>query len=194
MAEEGKASLKVVLIGASGVGKTSLIKSFFENPLENLELSTVSPASCTADIKINDNFEVSLEIWDTAGQERYQAISEMFYHETQIAFICYDVGNEDTIGYWVSKVRSSAPECLVFLVLTKADVLAQDVIGECIEKGCETMTKLECRLHIVTSAKTGMGVRELFREAAFSYVDINRPTETKSVDIKQRNHKKCCKN
>ncbi|KAH0794148.1 small GTP-binding protein [Histomonas meleagridis] len=198
--DEGKASLKVILVGSSGVGKTSLISAFFDNPFENQELSTVAPASCTATITLDDGAKVNLQIWDTAGQEKFQSISQMFYRDSNVAFVCYDHERDNTIEEWVNRVRNSVPECKIFLVTTKSDLLTQEQQTECVEKGNEYLQRYGACIHLLTSACSGFGVKELFQEAAKYYNEINSTvTEKKNtIDINDKNNnqgaggKKCC--
>lgn len=197
MTEEGKPSLKVILVGSSGVGKTSLVSAFFENPFENQDLPTVAPASCTATVKLDGNVSVCLQIWDTAGQERFQSISQMFYRDSHVAFVCYDKDREDTVEQWVERVRTQVPQCNIILVTTKADLLSQEEQTSAAERGAALMKTLNCKLHLLTSASTGLGVKELFTHAAQFYTKINPSnTETVKIDEKKSNNQKekngCC--
>ncbi|KAH0790691.1 small GTP-binding protein [Histomonas meleagridis] len=194
---DDKASLKVILVGSAGVGKTSLISVFLDSPFENQELSTVAPASCTATVTLDDGAKVNLQIWDTAGQERFQSISQMFYRDSHVAFVCYDLEREDTIEEWISRVRKFVPDCKIFLVTTKSDLLTQEQQTECVERGNEYLQRFGANLHLMTSASSGFGVKEIFQEAAKLYNDIN-PTviEQKTVKISKettkQEGKKCC--
>lgn len=195
MAEEpNKPSLKVILVGSSGVGKTSLVSAFFENPFDNQDLPTVAPASCTATVTLDDGTKVVLQIWDTAGQERFQSISQMFYRDSHVAFVCYDLEREDTVEQWVDRVRNQVPQCNILLVTTKADLLSQEDQVSCADRGAELMRRLNCKLHLLTSSATGLGVKELFQHAGKFYAEINPPT-TETVKVDESNNKKdkkCC--
>jgi small GTP-binding protein len=166
-------ALKVILIGPEAVGKTCLVSSYFDNPLEDQVLSTVAPAFTPTIIKLG-NITVSLQIWDTAGQERYQSISQMFYRDSQIALICYDETKFDSIDKWVNQLRTSVSDCVIFLVSTKADLLTEAEFAVAGQKGSDKAKAIGAERHMMTSAKTGMGVKELFTEAARFYDRIYR--------------------
>ncbi|OHS99961.1 small GTP-binding protein [Tritrichomonas foetus] len=190
-------SLKVILVGSSGVGKTSLVSAYFDNPFENQELPTVAPASCTATVTLDNARKVDLQIWDTAGQERFQSISQMFYRDSHVAFVCYDIENTESIDQWVERVRQSVPECVIFLVTTKADLLTTDQQTECADKGNAAAKRLNCKLHLLTSAQNGLGVKELFMNAAQTINNINPQHTENAVDLKKDQKKpdkkdKCC--
>jgi small GTP-binding protein len=166
MAAYRKLTLKLILVGSSGVGKTSLVTSFFKQKFEAQIVSTVSPAFCNAPIEIDPHTTVDLQIWDTAGQEQYQSISQMFYRESHIAFICYDRDEVGSVARWVARVREHAPDAKLFLVATKADLLTEEgAEGAMTREGVDRATELNAK-YFLTSSLTGRNVFELFESAA----------------------------
>jgi small GTP-binding protein len=166
MAAYRKLTLKLILVGSSGVGKTSLVDSFFKQKFETQIVSTVSPAFCNAPIEIDPHTTVDLQIWDTAGQEQYQSISQMFYREAHIAFICYDRDEVESITRWVARVREHAPDAKIYLVATKADLLTDDGAEEAVTgDGSARAAELNAR-YFLTSSLTGRNVHDLFESAA----------------------------
>ena len=192
-------TIKVILVGSSGVGKTSLVSSFFDNPFENQDLPTVAPASCAAIMEVEGGKRVELQIWDTAGQERFQAISQMFYRDSHVAFVCFDPRQPEPVQNWISRVRSEVPECIIYLVATKADTLKQEEINELNAKASDMLTNFKAKNFLTTSAKTGAGVRDLFESAAqccFEIFKSNEPQrEEKKVKVTGKSGGKnggCC--
>jgi small GTP-binding protein len=160
-----KCSLKVICVGSSGVGKTSLIGSYFSENFEGNTLPTVAAASTNATVTL-ENMQVDLQIWDTAGQERFQSISKMFYRDAHVAFVCYDSLTVDTIDTWTTAVRVESPDCVIFLVTTKSDLLDDGELAEAMRVGALKREAVGAKLHALTSAISGNGVRELFTLAA----------------------------
>jgi small GTP-binding protein len=160
-----KCSIKVICVGSSGVGKTSLIASYFSEDFQGSPLPTVAAASTNATVTL-ENMQVDLQIWDTAGQERFQSISKMFYREAQVAFVCYDASTVDTIDNWIECVRAESCECVIFLVTTKSDLLDDDGIAKQMSIGSDKRAAVDAKFHALTSSVTGNGVRELFTQAA----------------------------
>jgi small GTP-binding protein len=122
-------------------------------------------------IEIENGTLVALQIWDTAGQEQYQSISQMFYRDAQVAFICYDQKAIDGVDDWAFTLRNLVPDCRISLVVTKSDLLDAN--------GLQALTAASARraadigaLYFVTSAKTGEGVPEVFRSAARVGVEV----------------------
>ena len=112
--EDGK-QCKVVLLGESGVGKTSIISRFIDDVFEEgLETTTgASYAGKNMVFKDYQNQVVNFEIWDTAGQEKYRALTQIFYKDASIAILVYDITNEESFeeikNYWYDQVKESAP-------------------------------------------------------------------------------------
>ena len=112
--EDGK-QCKVVLLGESGVGKTSIISRFIDDVFEEgLETTTgASYAGKNMVFKDYQNQVVNFEIWDTAGQEKYRALTQIFYKDASIAILVFDITNEESFeeikNYWYDQVKESAP-------------------------------------------------------------------------------------
>jgi GTPase SAR1 family protein len=90
----------------------------------------------------------------------------MFYRESQVAFVCYDSTTVNTIENWIECVRGESPDCAIFLVTTKSDLLDDEGIAEQMRIGAEKRESVGAKVHALTSAVTGNGVRELFTQAA----------------------------
>lgn len=191
----GNLSLKLIIVGSTHVGKTSLVSAFFEQQFETQTVSTVAPAFSSAKVNLPNETTVELQIWDTAGQEQYQSISQMFYRDAQIAFVCYDKENYESIEQWIVHVHDHVPECLIILVATKTDLLSTDQLAEERSKGKEFQYKYGCAGFYTTSAKSGQGVQELFHGAAQYGEQFNTPkspTIDKLDSAKNKNERGCC--
>lgn len=188
-------TLKIILVGSSGVGKTSLISAYFKNPFENNDLPTVAPASTNAIVQV-DKKKIELQIWDTAGQERFQAISQMFYRDSHIAFVCFDPKRTEPVESWVSRVRTEEPNCIIYLVATKSDILTQEEINEINQIAQDMKQTHKAEDFYLTSAKTGSGVQDLFESAARMYPQVFKSNELKQEKQKQQltpaKKDKCC--
>ena len=191
-------SIKVIVVGSSGVGKTSLIASFLNGAFSSNCKPTVAPAQSNILVNVGVT-PVELQIWDTAGQERFQSISQMFYRDSRVAFVCFDGKQQDTIENWVSRVRGEVPECIIFLVATKGDTLSEEEISELNHSGTELVAKYKAKSFLVTSAKTGNGVKDLFEAAALCYSEVFQSNEANNEvkPIKKKQNAQgplsCCK-
>ncbi|RKP32972.1 ras-domain-containing protein [Metschnikowia bicuspidata] len=97
MSARRKILLKVIVLGDSGVGKTSLMQQFVNKKFSHQYKATIGADFLTKDVTI-DNKTVSLQIWDTAGQERFQSLGVAFYRGADCCVLCYDVTNEKSLN------------------------------------------------------------------------------------------------
>lgn len=195
-ANKGRRPLKVILVGSSGVGKTSLINAFFEQPYETDTQPTVAPAFCSATVTLQDNSQVELHIWDTAGQERFQSIGGMFYRDSDIAFVCFDKTTKETIPDWIDKVRKQVADCIIFLVATKSDLMSEAEISELENEKAAMIETHGAKQFFITSAQGGDHVKDLFTGAAKCIEQICAPATPATVKVEarpsQREKKGCC--
>ncbi|KAF3846005.1 hypothetical protein F7725_003083, partial [Dissostichus mawsoni] len=137
---------KLVLLGESAVGKSSLVLRF-----------TV----CL------DDTTVKFEIWDTAGQERYHSLAPMYYRGAQAAIVVYDITNTDTFTRaknWVKELqRQASPNIVIALAGNKADLANKRAIDF---QEAQAYADDNSLLFMETSAKTAMNVNEIFMAIA----------------------------
>ncbi|XP_064362291.1 ras-related protein Rab-5A isoform X2 [Dromaius novaehollandiae] len=89
---------KLVLLGESAVGKSSLVLRFVKGQFHEFQESTIGAAFLTQTVCLDDT-TVKFEIWDTAGQERYHSLAPMYYRGAQAAIVVYDITNEEAQAY-----------------------------------------------------------------------------------------------
>jgi small GTP-binding protein len=158
--------LKVVLVGSSGVGKTSLINIFIDEVFDPHAQPTIAPAFCSKSVQLSDGNEVELHIWDTAGQERFQSIGSLFYRDADVALVCFDFGAVGSIPEWVARVREQVADCAIVLVATKSDLLSDNDTGPFMAAGNRIKDDVKARALFLTSAASNVGISELYSFAA----------------------------
>lgn len=133
---------KVILIGDSMVGKTSIIQRFIDNIFldKNGATPTLAWDFKVKTLQVENNISnegrldkvqkevenVRLYVWDTAGQERFRHIARMYYKDVSGVLLCFDLTDEDSfknINFWLSDINKHAPEKIVkILVGNKSDL------------------------------------------------------------------------
>ena len=106
-------SFKLVLIGESGVGKTSLINRYVSNTFESNMVPSPGGSFTTKTMLFkNYNKSIKFDIWDTAGQEKYRALAKVFYKECNGCLLIYDICDkksfEELKNYWIPEIRTNS--------------------------------------------------------------------------------------
>ena len=184
--------VKVVLLGASTVGKTSIVGAATPQGFVEDQSPTIGACFVIKKMEINGQ-NVRLHLWDTAGQERYQSIGGMFYRESDIAFVCFDRENIETIPSWIARVRAQVSDCAIFLVLTKSDLIDEAAMVKTRQDIDAAANDAKAAKVFVTSAAKGINVKQLFSEAAEYINVICKPAPALSLPIDQGQQKGSCK-
>ncbi|XP_020208867.1 ras-related protein RABC2a [Cajanus cajan] len=166
-------SFKILLIGDSAVGKSSLLVSFISNSSEDL-----SP-TIGVDFKIKQltvgGKRLKLTIWDTAGQERFRTLTSSYYRGAQGIILVYDVTRRDTFTnlseVWSKEVElySTNQDCVKMLVGNKVDRDSERVVSK--EEGLALAEELGC-LFFECSAKTRENVERCFQELSLKIMEV----------------------
>ncbi|CAM1511341.1 Fc.00g088540.m01.CDS01 [Cosmosporella sp. VM-42] len=123
---------KIVVLGAQGVGKTSLVMRYCKGAFNPAQItSTVGASFLTKRVVDSDtDTVVRLQIWDTAGQERFRSISRLYYRGANACILCYSITDAQSfidMGVWLTELRQNLPHDVVLHVVgTKADIVARD--------------------------------------------------------------------
>ncbi|XP_044739662.1 ras-related protein Rab-5C [Chrysoperla carnea] len=153
---------KLVLLGESAVGKSSLVLRFVKGQFHEYQESTIGAAFLTQTVCL-DETTVKFEIWDTAGQERYHSLAPMYYRGAQAAIVVYDITNQDTFGRaktWVKELqRQASPNIVIALAGNKADLINKRMVEY---DEAQQYAEENGLLFMETSAKTAMNVNEIF--------------------------------
>ena len=113
MSEEGAINCKVVLLGESGVGKTSIIARYITNTFKSQNLPTTGANFVSKTIILEDeNKSIKFELWDTAGQERYRSLAKVFYKNAAVCVLVYDITRKSSFNelksFWVNEIKDNS--------------------------------------------------------------------------------------
>lgn len=187
---------KVVFLGESSVGKSSIVTRFTRDEFYEFQEPTIGAAFQTKAVRL-DNCTVKMEFWDTAGQERYRSLAPMYYRGAKVAFIVYDITNKDSLinaKSWLKEVeRRGEPDCLLVLLGNKLDVNeSRQVEREEVAVFSETNNIMFSEV----SAKTGININEIMirvaKELALKMPSQDPKPDTFIIDNVRHNTKKCC--
>ena len=114
------------------MGKTCLVDRYLHGRFDGTSRPTVGAAFGAKTVHRNSTV-ITVGIWDTAGQERFESISKLYYRGAKAALVCFDLTNKASfskVKFWVEELKAYAPECLIFLVGTKVDLVLAGVERE----------------------------------------------------------------
>ncbi|KAI4159673.1 MAG: hypothetical protein LQ342_006366 [Letrouitia transgressa] len=165
------AQFKLVLLGESAVGKSSLVLRFVKDQFDDYRESTIGAAFLTQTISLDDTTTVKFEIWDTAGQERYKSLAPMYYRNANCAVVVYDItqaSSLDKAKAWVKELQRQANENIIIaLAGNKSDLVTSQPDKRAIATAdAEAYAREAGLLFFETSAKTAENVRDLFTAIA----------------------------
>lgn len=159
---------RVILIGDSTVGKSSLLRSFTDGTFAEVSDPTVGVDFFARLLRVMDGTVIKLQLWDTAGQERFRSITKSYYRNSVGALLVYDVCNRDSfkhIPQWMAEAkRHIEPHRAVFvLVGCKRDIAEKDSRDREVSQEEATALAAQHGMDFVeTSAKTGKNVVNAF--------------------------------
>ncbi|XP_037624501.1 ras and EF-hand domain-containing protein homolog isoform X1 [Sebastes umbrosus] len=141
---------KIVLVGNSSVGKTSLLRRFCDDCFHPGTSATVGIDYSVKTIAV-DNSQVALQLWDTAGQERFRSITKQFFRKADGVVVMYDitaVQSFTAVRQWLTSVKEGAGEDIPIMLLgNKTDKeierQVQKGVGDRLAKDCQ-MAFYEC--------------------------------------------------
>ena len=162
---------KLIFIGDSNTGKTSIINRFVHNTFNERHVCTIGVDFMMKTLIINSN-EIKLQIWDTAGMEKYKQITTSYYRGAQGAIVVFDLSSHssfESVQQWIDEfcqitcTEANTGDKMIILVGNKSDLVMQrQVSQEEIEKFVET-NKIA---YYETSALSGKGVQDMFETFA----------------------------
>ena len=187
MTTEEFLNIKVVLIGETNVGKTSIILRYAANTFKN-ELMTTSGASFVSkSVTINDKC-IKFEIWDTACQEKFRAVTRIFYQNAKVCILVYDITKRESFtelkNFWVNEIQNNIQKdaskiiyiifkIYIYIVLAlvgnKTDLYEQEVVSY--DEGLELAKNINAIYQRTSAKEQSGGVDELFNNIGKKILD-----------------------
>ena len=200
---------KVVLLGDSGVGKTSIMEQFVMNSfIENVQ-STIGAAVYNKTVDSPKNGKLPITVWDTAGQERYNAIMPIYIRGANAILFVFDLYDkmslDSIIEKWIPFTNRHMIDdsCVYYLIGNKKDLLEENINYKIPFSEINRLCPGKKIKYNITSAKTGDNLMKTFISLVDDISSVDDPnkeatsksdyiimhTETIHIEIKKP---KCC--
>nr|XP_017102659.2 ras-related protein rab7-like [Drosophila bipectinata] len=171
-----KYPLKVIVIGESGAGKTSLVRQYVEQRFSIREKNTIGVNLSTKRVRFDDR-EVTLQIWDTAGQERFSCLSSYFYRGVDCCVLVFDITDFASfiaLDRWrdefLIQANLSDPANFPFMVLgNKVDLGNSHVSHSFVNEWCQRNNNMT---YFETSAKEGTNLDLAFKTLSLKALNL----------------------
>ena len=198
--------LKGVVLGEGRVGKTSILKRYFNQKFDSGEASTINPAFYPKKETTSDGTKVEINFWDTAGQEIFSSLNKNYYQGAIAALLVYDVNTfNDTFGKvekWAREITEVVGNDVSFAIAgNKFDLLkSKSEIDNQTQQVNDFCNKYKCR-HFVTSAQSGYNINEVFEFLINEMKKQYKPGKNKKKGLtitaeehnsNSNNKKSCC--
>jgi len=178
-------SVKMAVVGQTGVGKSSLSERFATGRFREIVDATIGAAFLS--MKVNrPTHDVQLQIWDTAGQERYRALAPLYYRHAHIILIVYNVCDRDSYKEalrWRREISSVLKSRAIYaLVGNKADLKELRTVSR-------EEAQAEAELHNMhfaeVSAKSGIGTDALLEEVTDGIPKLQLERDQDTITLKE---------
>ena len=186
-------SVKVVLLGEAGVGKTCIIKQFTEKKFDINVLSSLSAQFASKTIEYVDfGKAIKFDIWDTVGQERFRSIAKIFYKDAQVIILVYDITSQKSFNalndFWFDEIKNNISGNPVFAVVgNKNDLYKNQQVDP---EDAKDYAKKLGGIFQLTSAMTAEGINLLFDNIGKKIIKPNYQYDEKDKIAKEIYNKK----
>ena len=197
MSEE-ESGIKVILLGESSVGKTCLIKVAIGKKFNSSELTTYSANYSIKKFNYNGK-EYTFNLWDTIGQEKYRALTKMFFKDSKIIILVYDITSEKSfkeLEYWYSQVVNELGKEGYYLAIVgnKNDLYNQEKINK--DQGKKFAQSKNGKFKLTSAKDDPLSFNSLLEQMFKEFIDNNKDylNNIKKTAITNKGKKKgkCC--
>ncbi|ULU01594.1 hypothetical protein L5515_004569 [Caenorhabditis briggsae] len=158
-------TVKVVVVGESGAGKTALLTSFLENHFETDPLTTIGIDFKHKIVQLNDGQSIRLQLWDTAGQERFRQLTPAYIRSSKVALLVLDLSDQNCVEHlvrWKGIIDKNKSDFTATIIVGNKC----DLVNDKRPPRLTNIIKETKDDYIETSAKTRKNIKELFSMVA----------------------------
>ena len=181
-------SIKIILLGESGVGKTNLINVALDKGFDPKSITSAHSSFLQGILDYN-NKQYSYALWDTAGQEIYRSLNKIFIKGSKIIIFVYSIESKESfnqIEFWINNAKETLGEGKYIMAIlgNKRDLFEEQVVPDVDAKNLAQ--KWNMKLVITSALADQEGIKNYIRELIIDYINLIGPEEEKNLSIKLR--------
>ena len=191
--KDGK-GVKIILLGESGVGKTSIINRYLNDEFASDSLSTLGSYTSKKEITKNKT-KYLLDIWDTSGQEQYHSITNLFINGSDIVILVYSIDSKTSftgLNFWYNSVKEKLgnDNYILAIVGSKSDLALEEQVSE--EEGKKFAKEKNAKFKLVSAKMDVKGINNFFDSLLDEYIgSTNSKKESEKIVVsKPKKNKK----
>ena len=189
MSKNKKVSIKAILLGESGVGKTNLINVSIGLNFNENSKSTFSNSFVQKSFMI-DNKEYILNLWDTIGQEKFRKLTRIFFNDSKIVIFVYDKTSKksfDELQYWIEEIKNVLEDNIILAIVGNKDDLDDEEVDE--ETARELAKKINAKFRMASAKVNGKGFVNFLKELLEDYINSgNSESKTENISLDAKEH------
>ena len=190
---------KLILVGETNVGKTSLLRQYIDSYFSIEKVSTIGYDTMHKELELPEG-KISLQIWDTCGQEQFRTVNQLFVKNSKMALLVYDITNyktfEELKNFWYSYVTSAVGKEIIFGIAgNKSDLYENEQVKV---SDAQQFAKEIGAIFKETTAKNHDAITALIEEMSIKFIqqigEENKNENNKIVISNTKSKKKvgCC--
>ena len=167
-------SIKVILLGESGVGKTNLINVALGKKFEHHSQSSVHSSFLEGLIDFN-NKKYRYALWDTAGQEIYRALNKIFLKGSKVIIYVYSINNKNSfeqLEYWINNTKEilGDEKYIRAILANKSDLFEEQIVTD--EQGKKLAEKYNIKFGVTSALVDAEGFKKFLKELIIDYIEL----------------------
>ena len=179
---------RIITLGDTGVGKTSILKRYVHNIFQDDSISTVGVGFSFKEVTLKDGTKIKLKLIDTAGQEKYRSIAKSYYKNAEGVLFVFAYDNKESfehIEQWLDSFKENRKnngdpdndqDIPLFLLGNKFDVVNKVIDDDTIN---DLKNRIKIKNFANTSAKANIGIEEVFNDLSQKIYNINNKNKGK---------------
>ena len=196
--EENENGNKVIFLGESNVGKTNLMRISVGKPFDSHSLSTWSVSYLPKSFTYNKKMYI-FNLWDTIGQETYRSLTRIFFKNSIIVILVYDITSRKTfeeLEYWYQQVKNElSNEFVLAIVGNKKDLFTEMKVTE--DEGKKFAEEKGAKFKLSSAKDDPMDFTQFLEELLKESIEknlssMNRQRGLTITSKRTENNKKCC--